>query len=169
MQVPCMARNALVNAWSQISLAYYFFEQVVSILLWMLLSYTVCASPRNSTWFTRPFLPVRGWCLGTRLGSPHFHNFNVRIPKQKRLGWGCAQITAVGRPSRSKSATWFMGPGVDAFVQMYMHLEILLLPHSIQMKKEPGSPPTVLEFHEQSGVGEEMVIRNGLYHTWKGW
>ena len=80
---------------------------------------------------------------------------------QNRRDWerGCAQITAVGRPSRSKSATWFMGPGVDAFVQMYMHLEILLLPHSIQMKKEPGSPPTVLEFHEQSGVGEEMVYK----------
>ena len=25
------------------------------------------ASPRNSTWFTRPFLLVRGWGLGTRL------------------------------------------------------------------------------------------------------
>ena len=37
-----------------------------------LLSYTVakgCASPRNSTWFTRPFLLVRGWGLGTRLGT----------------------------------------------------------------------------------------------------
>ena len=27
----------------------------------------VCASPRNSTWFTRLFLLVRGWDLGTRL------------------------------------------------------------------------------------------------------
>ena len=27
----------------------------------------VCTSPRNSTWFTRPFLLVRGWGLGTRL------------------------------------------------------------------------------------------------------
>ena len=39
-------------------------------LVWMLLGYTVtraCASPRNSTWFTRPFFLVRGWGLGTRL------------------------------------------------------------------------------------------------------
>ena len=27
----------------------------------------VCASPRNSTWFIRLFLLVRGWGLGTRL------------------------------------------------------------------------------------------------------
>ena len=36
----------------------------------MLLGYIVAkvpASPRNSTWFTRPFLLVRGWGLGTRL------------------------------------------------------------------------------------------------------
>ena len=26
-----------------------------------------CASPRNSTWFTRLFLLVKGWGLGTRL------------------------------------------------------------------------------------------------------
>ena len=39
----------------------------------MLLGYTVAkapASPRNSTWFTRPFLLVRGWGLGTRLAIP---------------------------------------------------------------------------------------------------
>ena len=29
-----------------------------------------CASPRNLTWFTRPFLLVRGWGLGTRLTGP---------------------------------------------------------------------------------------------------
>ena len=27
----------------------------------------MCTSPRNLTWFTRPFLLVRGWDLGTRL------------------------------------------------------------------------------------------------------
>ena len=39
----------------------------------MLLGYNVAkvsASPRNSTWFTRPFLLVRGWGLGTRLFIP---------------------------------------------------------------------------------------------------
>jgi len=38
-----------------------------------LLGYNVAkasASPRNSTWFTRPFLLVRGWGLGTRLSNP---------------------------------------------------------------------------------------------------
>ena len=47
-----------------------FFEQVFHKIFWMLLGYTVAkapASPRNSTWFTRPFLLVRGWGLGTRL------------------------------------------------------------------------------------------------------
>jgi len=36
----------------------------------MLLGYTITkapSSPRNSTWFTRLFLLVRGWGLGTRL------------------------------------------------------------------------------------------------------
>jgi len=35
-----------------------------------MLGYTVakvCTSPRNSTWFTRQFLLVRGWGLKTRL------------------------------------------------------------------------------------------------------
>ena len=39
-------------------------------MFWSLLGYIVakaCASPRNSTWFTRPFLLVRGWGLGTTL------------------------------------------------------------------------------------------------------
>ena len=47
-----------------------FFERVVCKMFWTLLGYTVaklCISPRNSTWFTKPFLLVRGWGLGTRL------------------------------------------------------------------------------------------------------
>ena len=46
-----------------------FFERVCCKML-LLLGYIVakaCTSPRNSTWFTRPFLLVRGWGLGTRL------------------------------------------------------------------------------------------------------
>ena len=42
-------------------------------MFWSLLGYIVtkaCTSPRNSTWFTRPFLLVRGLGLGTRL-APH--------------------------------------------------------------------------------------------------
>ena len=31
-------------------------------------------SPRNSTWFTRPFLLVRGWGLGTRLSAHMYHD-----------------------------------------------------------------------------------------------
>ena len=47
-----------------------FFERVVRKMFWTLLGYNVAkawASPRNSTWFTRLFLLVRGWGLGTRL------------------------------------------------------------------------------------------------------
>ena len=46
------------------------FKQVCCEMFWLLLGYTVakvCASPRNLTWLTRPFLLVRGWGLGTRL------------------------------------------------------------------------------------------------------
>ena len=32
-----------------------------------------CTSPRNLTWFTKPFLLMRGWGLGTRLKLPFFH------------------------------------------------------------------------------------------------
>ena len=49
-----------------------FFEQVFRKIFWTLLGYTVTkapASPRNLTWSTRPFLLVRGWGLGTRLGQ----------------------------------------------------------------------------------------------------
>ena len=47
----------------------YLFEQVGHQMFWSLLGYIVAkvyASPRNSTWFTRPFLLVRGWGLGMR-------------------------------------------------------------------------------------------------------
>ena len=49
-----------------------FFEWAGRKIFLTLLGYIVakaCASPRNSTWFTRPFLLVRGWGLGTRLVS----------------------------------------------------------------------------------------------------
>ena len=43
----------------------------------------MCASPRNSTWFTRPFLLMRGWGLGTRL----ILNFQERAGGRSK-GWG---------------------------------------------------------------------------------
>ena len=49
-----------------------FCERVFCKIFWTLLGYTAAkapASPRNSTWFTRLFLLVRGWGLGTRLIS----------------------------------------------------------------------------------------------------
>ena len=51
-----------------------FFERAGRKIFLTLLGYNVakgCANPRNSTWFTRPFLlvDVRGWGLGTRLGG----------------------------------------------------------------------------------------------------
>ena len=57
--------------WSGFPSIRAFFERVFRKIFWTLLGYTVAkapASPRNSTWFTRPFLLVRGWGLGTRLG-----------------------------------------------------------------------------------------------------
>ena len=51
-----------------------FFEQAGHKIFLMLLGYIVakaCASPRNSTWFTRPFLLMRGWGLGARLSLAH--------------------------------------------------------------------------------------------------
>ena len=48
----------------------YFFEQVFHEMFWTLLGYTAAkahAIPRNLTWFTRQFLLVRVWGLGTRL------------------------------------------------------------------------------------------------------
>ena len=50
-----------------------FFEQVGRKMFWSLLGYIVtktCASPTNSTWFTRPFLLVRRWGSGDET-SPH--------------------------------------------------------------------------------------------------
>ena len=47
-----------------------FFERVGCKMFWSLLGYVVekaGTSPRNLTRFTRPFLLVRGWGLGTRL------------------------------------------------------------------------------------------------------
>ena len=47
-----------------------FSEQIWRKMIWTLLNDTVtkvCASPRNSTWFTRPFLLMRGWGLQMRL------------------------------------------------------------------------------------------------------
>ena len=52
-----------ISTWASVPLL----EQVWCKLL---LGYTVtraCASPRNSTWFTRLFLLMRGWDLGTSL------------------------------------------------------------------------------------------------------
>ena len=46
------------------------YERVLCKIFWTLLGYTVTkvpGSPRSSTWFTRPFLLVRGWGLGTSL------------------------------------------------------------------------------------------------------
>ena len=53
-------------------------------IFWTLLGYTVAkapTSPRNSTWFTRPLLLVRGWGLGTRLQLQIALNSHLR-------GWG---------------------------------------------------------------------------------
>ena len=55
-------------------------------MFWTLLGDTgdtiakACASPRNSTWFTRPFLLMRGWGLGTRLHQTSCSHATSRHP-----------------------------------------------------------------------------------------
>ena len=59
-----------------------FFEQVWYKMFWTLLGDTVakvCASPRNSTWSTRPFLLRRGWGLWTRLYQTYDRNAAVGL------------------------------------------------------------------------------------------
>ena len=54
----------------------------------MLLGYNVaklCASPRDSTWFTTPFLLIRGWDLGTKLGRSCFVSCMLGFSKIKVL------------------------------------------------------------------------------------
>ena len=76
-------RVSVLFFWSGFPSIRAFFERVFHKIFWTLLGYTVAkapATPRNSTWFTRPFLLVRGWGLGTRLG-PSCHqlpNFDLR-------------------------------------------------------------------------------------------
>ena len=58
------------NYYVALSLQQYKFVSLFKVwrkIFSMLLGDTVCASPRNSTWFTRLFLLVRGRGLGMRL------------------------------------------------------------------------------------------------------
>ena len=61
-------------------ISHTFFEQVWRKMFWTLLGDTiakVCASHRNLTWFTRPFLLIRGWGLGTRLWCSEWHCYYI--------------------------------------------------------------------------------------------
>ena len=58
-----MPDSQLRNHWN----IHTFFEWVWHRMLLGDTVTIVCASPRNSTWFTKLFLLVRGWGLGTRL------------------------------------------------------------------------------------------------------
>ena len=60
----------------------YLFKRAGRRIFLTLLGYMsqkACAIPRNWTWFTRPFLLVRGWGLGTRLGEAVFLPNPMRI------------------------------------------------------------------------------------------
>ena len=73
-----------------------FFERVGRKMFCSLLGYIVakvCASPRNSTWFTRPFLLVRGWGLGTRLGWVVPHSLCSCIVRHFRVCKGGGVVT----------------------------------------------------------------------------
>ena len=57
-----------------------FFERVRRKIFLMLLDYIAAKACASPAWFTRPFLLVRGWGLGTRILLPSL------IPKGRSLG-----------------------------------------------------------------------------------
>ena len=62
-----VALSVIISTWASVP---FFFWVGLAWMFWTLLGDNVakaCASPRNSTWLTRPFLLMRGWGLGTRL------------------------------------------------------------------------------------------------------
>ena len=74
-----------------------FFGWIVRKIFSALLGYTVgktCASQRNLTWFTRPFLLVRSWDLGTRLmaGRETIWEWHTRNSWPDTTAW-----TVIGR------------------------------------------------------------------------
>ena len=61
--------TAVISIW--FSVFFDFFLTRFLQMFWTLLGYTVAkapTNPRNSIWFTKLFLLVRGWGLGTRVG-----------------------------------------------------------------------------------------------------
>ena len=74
-----LLRNTfLITVSSLFKYAYFFSEWVVCNMLPGCTVTKVCASPRNLTWFTIPFLLVRGLGLGTRLKCvPHYRITHV--------------------------------------------------------------------------------------------
>ena len=61
-------------------------------VFWMMLGYTVAkgpARPRNSTWFTRPFLLVRGCGLGSRLAQ-NLHFSKIYLLATWLIFFACA-------------------------------------------------------------------------------
>ena len=73
-----LARNGLVNEVeflgfipTNLFVSIRVFEQVWRKTLLGYNAIKACASPRNLTWLTRPFLLMRGWGLGTRRGWVH--------------------------------------------------------------------------------------------------
>ena len=75
-----------------------FFEWVGRKIFWSLLGYIVakaCASPRKLTWFTRQFLLIRGWSLGTRLLTVQSggcaYSFKPRLSINSRFWQSCEE------------------------------------------------------------------------------
>ena len=76
-------------------------------MFWSLLSYIVtkaCASPRYSTWFTRPFLLGRGWGLGTRLPCSQATRRFYLLAVEKN--WYPSSPTSSSSAMRTKSYSW---------------------------------------------------------------
>ena len=87
----------------------FFFWPGFRKAFWMLLGYTVAkapTNPRNSIWFTKLFLLVRGWGLGTRLVT-------------KQLGYSRSR-----HMTNKMAQKWLTLIGICSFCLLSFHLAI---------------------------------------------
>ena len=119
-----------------------------------LLGYTVAkACPRNSTWFTRSFLLVRGWGLGTRPVKNHSMNSPPVLNLTKLQV--CNALTKMAPSNRSEFKLQLPLLQIDLFPSsptcfffissLPLLLPLLTLPLSFPMCPVPlylSSPPT---------------------------
>ena len=94
---PLQHKNLIIS----IRVSVLFFEQVFGKIFWRWLGYIVAKappSPRNSTWFTRPFLLVRGWGLGMRLTYQYSWYLHQTTRYFSIYWYGPFKLSGVGPP-----------------------------------------------------------------------